>query len=536
MLSSGGVQMISGYRILERIGEGGMGLVYKAQDTRLKRWVAIKALPPWAAGDPAARERLLEEARCASSLNHPNIVTVYEIIQNTNADFIVMEYLPGRTLKDLIPSGGLSAQQVINFAIPISDALAHAHSAAILHRDLKPSNILVTDDGRVKLLDFGLAVPFDRRDDERDIKPAHLWGTSIYMAPEQLQGGEGDPRSDIFSFGVILWEMLTGRHPFGVGTQKEITNSILEKPLKKRLPRRVPTRLIEIINACLSKDPPLRIPTMREVHLSLRQSAGADAYWQLQEPPPGEEGRRARVQTHFAAQLKGARAAIAKMNYDSLAQSRQASMEIIAILKSSDSADLREMIGSAMRDLILSLPKFRSPTIPAPVREVRRLALEISKLSTEGNLRRCFEVRDFEYLDLWNMDFARENLAGFSFDRCFLAESTFEGSNLNRASFVAAFARNVNFGGADLSGVDFSGVDWFNTLGLTEAQIRSVKPQTLMKCPGDPSLMQDYLDGHYGVPFFAWSDIAREQLLTAWSEYLRQGGLKDIVNKIREKV
>ena len=211
---------ISHYNILEKLGEGGMGVVYKARDTHLDRFVAIKVLPAEKVADPERKERFVKEAKAASSLNHPNIITIYDIGRAEGVDFISMECVSGKTLDQLIPRHGMRLNEALKYAVQIADALARAHSAGIIHRDLKPGNIMVNEHGLMKVLDFGLAklteATFSVEDDStRTMRPTteegKIVGTIAYMSPEQAEGKKVDARSDIFSFGSVLYEMVTGR-------------------------------------------------------------------------------------------------------------------------------------------------------------------------------------------------------------------------------------------------------------------------------------------------------------------------------------
>src|SRR5262245_33601180 len=216
---------LGSYEILSLLGAGGMGEVYRARDTRLGREVAIKILPADRLADESRRLRFVREAQAASALNHPHIVTIYEIESHGPIDFIVMEYVRGASLDATIPRQGLRLGELLRIAIPVADALAAAHARGIVHRDLKPANVVVGVDGAVKVLDFGLAKLVDSdasHDDETSTRavdpgmstPGAVVGTVAYMSPEQATGGTVDLRSDIFSFGTLLYEMATGSRPF----------------------------------------------------------------------------------------------------------------------------------------------------------------------------------------------------------------------------------------------------------------------------------------------------------------------------------
>ena len=268
------------HEIVREIGRGGMGVVYEARDTRLGRPVAIKVLPPDKVADPERKRRFIQEARAASALNHPNIITVHDINSDEGVDFIVMEYVDGKTLDELIPSKGLRSSLALKYAVQIADALAKAHDAGILHRDLKPSNLMVTTEGRVKVLDFGLAKLTDRSASSPDdatfsANPVTgdglVMGTAPYMSPEQADGRKLDSRSDIFSFGSVLYEMITGQKPFIGDSPLSTVAKILSedpKPASQLVPS-IPPDLAKIVSHCLRKDPARRYQHMADVKVAL---------------------------------------------------------------------------------------------------------------------------------------------------------------------------------------------------------------------------------------------------------------------------
>jgi eukaryotic-like serine/threonine-protein kinase len=234
-------QTVSHYEILTKLGEGGMGVVYKARDLRLDRFVAIKALRPEQLKDETRKQRFIQEAKAASSLNHPNIITIHEIDHADGADFMVMEFVNGKTLQQLIQASGLPVAEVLKFAIPVASALAAANTLGIVHRDVKPGNIMVGTNGVVKVLDFGLAKLTAPSDSEADgatrtiqatTEEGIILGTAAYMSPEQAQGKPVDARSDIFSLGAMLYEMLTGRRAFQGANRMSTLAAILQQEPK----------------------------------------------------------------------------------------------------------------------------------------------------------------------------------------------------------------------------------------------------------------------------------------------------------------
>lgn len=269
------------YQILEKLGAGGMGEVYKARDTRLNRFVAMKVLPAGMSVDEERRRRFVHEAQAASALNHPNIITIYDIVSDGDTQFMVVEYVAGKTLLELVPKEGLRVPQVIQYATQMADALAAAHAAGIVHRDLKPANVMVTGGGLVKLLDFGLAklVVAETGDHNATatavIAPltteGTIMGTVNYMSPEQAEGSKVDARSDIFSFGAVVYEMLTGRCAFmGTSTISTLTAVLRDdiQPIAELRPD-VPPELERIVETCLKKDPAQRYQSMREIQAAL---------------------------------------------------------------------------------------------------------------------------------------------------------------------------------------------------------------------------------------------------------------------------
>jgi eukaryotic-like serine/threonine-protein kinase len=267
------------YEILAPLGEGGMGEVYQAKDTRLGRDVALKVLPHDRFADPQWKLRFIQESRAASALNHPNIITIHDIGTENDFDFIVMEYVRGKTIGELIPETGLDLSEALGYAVQIADALAKAHSAGIVHRDLKPANLMVNEDGLVKVLDFGVAKltakgsPWDttgtmRSDEVLRTESGAIIGTISYMSPEQAEGRKVDARSDIFSLAAVLYEMVKGRRAFD-GESKMSTLAAIVRDEPAPLSAEIPVELTRLITHCLRKDPSRRIQHMDDFKLAL---------------------------------------------------------------------------------------------------------------------------------------------------------------------------------------------------------------------------------------------------------------------------
>jgi serine/threonine protein kinase len=272
------------YRIVEKIGAGGMGEVYRAHDERLERDVALKVLPSGTLADESARKRFRKEALTLSKLNHPHIAHVYDFDTQEGADFLVMEYVTGATLKDKLAEGPLPEKAISRLGAQVADALEAAHEQGIVHRDLKPGNIALTDKGQAKVLDFGLAKLAQSKAEvaeaatvESLTQTVGVAGTLPYMAPEQLRGEGIDGRSDLYSFGVMLYEMATGRRPFEEKLSTALSDAILHRapPSPCTVNRRVSAGLENIILKCLEKEPERRYQSAKEMRIDLERLGGS---------------------------------------------------------------------------------------------------------------------------------------------------------------------------------------------------------------------------------------------------------------------
>ena len=319
-------QMLRHYRIVEKIGEGGMGTVYKAVDTHLDRPVAVKVLPPDKVADAERKSRFVQEAKAASALRHPNIIVIHDIAADGGRDFIVMELVEGLPLDQLIGRRGIKLNEALGYAVQIADGLAKAHAAGIVHRDLKPTNVMVTADGLVKILDFGLAkltedIPAYAAGPTMTLgaegKPRTeegiIVGTAAYMSPEQAEGKKVDARSDIFSFGSVLYEMLTGRRAFGRDSQIKTLAAVLNEEPKpaSSVSELVPAELERILARCLRKDPQRRWQTISDLKVALQDLKEDSESGRLQAAvPTRREKKRTALFAAAAAVLLLATAAV----------------------------------------------------------------------------------------------------------------------------------------------------------------------------------------------------------------------------------
>jgi eukaryotic-like serine/threonine-protein kinase len=301
MILSAGTKL-GPYEIILPLGAGGMGEVYRARDSRLEREVAIKVLPETFAADPDRLRRFEQEARAASQLNHPNIIVVHDFGTHEGSPYVVQELLEGETLGERLAQGTLSTRKTVEIVLEIARGLAAAHEKGIVHRDLKPENIFLTSDGRVKILDFGLAKLIAQEPEESDVsvaptaalktKPGVVMGTVGYMSPEQLRGKNSDARTDIFSFGAILYEMLAGRRAFHRDTSAETIAAILkeEPPEFSTLGKNIPPSLERVVHHCLEKSPELRFQSAKDLAFALHSASGSETTAAI--PPVAQRGKR----------------------------------------------------------------------------------------------------------------------------------------------------------------------------------------------------------------------------------------------------
>ena len=311
-------QTLGHYRILEKVGAGGMGVVYRARDEQLDRDVAVKVLPSGTLSDDTARRHFRKEAMALARLNHPNIETVYEFGTQDGMDFLVMEYVPGKTLAERLTGGALPEKEVVALGIQIAAALEEAHERGIVHRDLKPANIAITSKGRAKILDFGLAKllrPVSEGTTEFFTDSQAAAGTLPYMPPEQLMGDLVDARADIYTIGAVLYEMATDRRAFPEELTSRLMDAILHQPpvTPRALNPRISTALETIILKCLDKDPDRRYQSAKELLVDLQRLASPSSSYPPP-PPPSVRGRVARMIGYGAAGLLTLAVGLAAMN------------------------------------------------------------------------------------------------------------------------------------------------------------------------------------------------------------------------------
>ncbi|MHC4542019.1 MAG: serine/threonine-protein kinase [Planctomycetota bacterium] len=268
---------IGPFRIERELGRGAVGVVYLAHDTKLDRSVAIKSLPAEVMANPKARSRFSREARLLASVNHPNIATIHEVLEETEGvGYLVLEYVPGQTLTERIAKSGLKLQETLSIALQIAEALAAAHEHDVIHRDLKPGNIKITPEGKVKVLDFGLAkaVGGEAADQQSTVtEPGRVIGTPAYMSPEQARGKPTDKRSDIWSFGCVLYEMLTATIPFrGETISDTLANVLQTEPNWQALPQSTPANVQVLLRRCLEKDPRRRLRDIGDASIEIQET------------------------------------------------------------------------------------------------------------------------------------------------------------------------------------------------------------------------------------------------------------------------
>jgi len=280
-------QTLSQFNVTAKLGEGGMGAVYRAEDTKLGREVAIKVLPEAFTADPERLARFQREAKVLASLNHPNIAAIYDLAAADEVHFLVLELVEGQDLAERLALGRLSVEETLPLAIQIAEALEAAHDRGIVHRDLKPANIKVTPEGQIKVLDFGLAKAWETDQSNPNMtqsptltaqmtRAGVILGTAAYMSPEQARGLEADQRSDIWSFGVVLHEMLTGRQGFRGDTVSDTLASILKEDLDlDALPSDTPRQVVRVLQRCLDKNPKERLHSIADARLELRDALDA---------------------------------------------------------------------------------------------------------------------------------------------------------------------------------------------------------------------------------------------------------------------
>ena len=378
-LSSG--TRLGPYEIQSPLGAGGMGEVYRATDTKLGRDVALKVLPAEMAHDPERLARFRREAKALAQLDHPNIVTIHSVEECDGVHFLTMQLVEGQPLDRLIPTGGLPVEQIVEIAGALGDALAAAHEKGIVHRDLKPANVMISKEGRVKVLDFGLAKDVSASDpadatltSDHRTQAGMVMGTPAYMSPEQTSGRPLDHRTDIFSMGVVLHEMATGRRPFDGSSSAELVSAILRDnpPSVTDVRPDLPSDLARIVRRCLEKDPRHRLQTARDVSNEFRDLAR-------------QTSQRAAVHDHARALAHEPPAA---REISGAARVEEGFWVAVLPFKSSGDAEMESFAVGLAEDITTGLSRFRYLSVVASTAAVRMKGATGDERAVGGKLAR----------------------------------------------------------------------------------------------------------------------------------------------------
>jgi TolB-like protein/Tfp pilus assembly protein PilF len=552
------------YEILGLLGSGGMGEVWRARDTRLAREVAIKVLPPQVAGDPGRRARLEREARAASSLNHPNIVTVHDIGQDGDLLYVAFERVEGRSLRAELAAGRLAPGRLADLAVQVADGLAKAHAAGVVHRDLKPENVMVTPEGVAKILDFGLArladgnepLATDSPTEAVLTEPGQLVGTLGYMSPEQASGQRVDHRTDQFSLGALLYELATGRRPFERGSKRQTLAAVLEaqpQPLRGERPE-LPPRLDRIVGRCLAKSPDERYASTRdladELHLLRDETAGVAA--------PQRGGARAKTKVAAAVVALAVLAASAAFyRFGTFRAAQESRIESIAVLPLANlSKDPeQEFFADGMTEALItelakvgslrvisrtSIMQFKGTTKPLP--EVAR-ALGVDAV-VEGSVQRAGDrvrvtaqlIRSATDHHLWADSYERDlrDVLALQGDlaRAIAREVTATLSPAEEQSLTAPKAVDPRAYDTYLRGME-------RRYRGTEADIRASITLFETSLAADPSFAPAHAalcGAHYVLGFTGWGAIAPRQAMPLARAACREALLLDPDNGMAQSV